>query len=143
MQRAWYSIREEEGLTVVERQDALRRSLEEDFEGTMVELIHGDLDLEELDENYRQLIALPPEVIAVKPIAVRGDWEIEDEALVVNLEADWVLPLTARPEDEDDLQYALSTPAYSALYIRREVEWLEFDNDSGGDAIIEIEGDEE
>lgn len=143
MQRAWYSIREEEGLTVVERQDALRRSLEQDFAGTMAELINGDLDLEELDENYRQLIALPPEVTAVKPIAVRGDWEIEDEALVVNLEADWVLPLTARPEDEDDLQYALSTPAYSALYIRREVEWLEFDNDSGGDAIIEIEGDEE
>lgn len=127
-------------MTVAEREAALRRDLEADFEGTMAGLINGDLDLEELDENFRQLIALPPEVTAVKPLAVRGDWEIEDEALLVNLEADWVLPLTARPEEEDDLQYALSSPAYSALYIRRDVDWLEFDNDSGGDASIEIEG---
>jgi hypothetical protein len=109
----------------------------------MAGLINGELDLEELDENFRQLIALPPEVTAVKPIAVRGDWEIEDEALVVNLEADWVLPLTARPAEEDDLQYALSSPAYAALYIRGDVEWLDFDNDSGGSADIVIEGDEE
>ena len=145
MKRAWYHIREAEGMTVAERQDALRHALEEDFEGTIAGLINGDLDLEELDENFRQFIALPPEVTTVKPLAVRGDWEIEDEALVVNLEADWVLPLTARPEEEEeeDLQYALSSPAYSALYIRRDVEWLEFDNDSGGDASIEIEGDEE
>ncbi len=95
-----------------------------------------------LDDKYRQLIALPQEVTGVKPTAVSGDWEIEDDALVLNLEADWVLPLTARPEDEDELRYVLSLPAYTALYVRGDVEWLDFETDYGGDASISIEGGE-
>jgi hypothetical protein len=142
MSRAWYNIREEEGMTKAERQAALRRSLEKDFAGTLADLIHGDLDLEDLEDKYRQLIALPPEVTGVKPTAVSGDWEIEDDALVLNLEADWVLPLTARPEDEDELRYVLSLPAYTALYVRGDVEWLDFETDYGGDASISIEGGE-
>ena len=145
MKRAWYHIREAEGMTVAERQDALRRALEEDFERTMAGLIKGFLYLGELDEDQRQFIALPPEITEVKPVAVYGDWEIEDEALVVDLAADWVLPLTARPEEEEveDLRHALSIHAYGALYIHSDVYWMEFDNDSGGDASIAIEGDEE
>lgn len=143
MKKAWYDFIEAGGVTVAERQATLRRALEEDFEGTVAGLIDGDLDLGELDEEYLQLIDLPPEVTGVKPIAVRGDWEIVDDALRLDLEADWVLPLTARPDDEDDLQDALSEPAYQALYVRTDLEWLQFDNDSGGYASIEIEGDEE
>ncbi|MCC7279213.1 MAG: hypothetical protein IT487_12980 [Chromatiaceae bacterium] len=143
MSKAWYNFAEYEDVTIAERQATLRQALEEDCEGTLAGLIYGDLELNELDEPYRQLIALPPEVTVVKPIAVRGDWKIKDGALRLDLEADWVLPLTARPDDEDDLQYALSGPAYDALYVSNEVGWLEYDNDSGGDTSLVVEGDEE
>lgn len=99
--------------------------------------------MEGLEEEYRQLIALPREVKAIKPLAVRGDWEIEDEALVLNLEADWVLPLTAWPEDVDDLVDALSRPAYSALRFRSALEGLRFRRDSREtETFYEIEGNE-
>ena len=141
LSKAWYHFAEDEGVTIEERQTLLRQALEEDGEGTLAGLIIGELNLEELDEPVRQLIALPPEVSGIKPIAVRGDWEIEDDALRLDMEADWVLPLTARPDDEDDLQYALSGPAHDALYVSDKVGWLEYDNDSGGNNSIVIEGD--
>ena len=143
LSKAWYHFAEDDGVTIEERQTLLRQALEEDGEGTLAGLIIGELNLDELDEQVRQLIALPPEVSGIKPIAVRGDWEIEDDALRLDMEADWVLPLTARPDDEDDLQYALSGPAHDALYVSDKVGWLEYDNDSGGNNSIVIEGDEE
>ena len=143
IEAARYGITDEKGLTVPERRAALQRALEQDLTGTLTEWINGELGLEGLEEEYRQLIALPREVKAIKPLAVRGDWEIEDDVLVLNLEADWVLPLTAWPEDVDDLVDALSRPAYPALRFRSALEGLRFRRDSREtETFYEIEGNE-
>ncbi len=69
MSRAWYHFVGDEGVTVAERQTTSRKELEQDTEGTLTKLIIRNLELEELDEQVRQFIALPvvaPVIAAVQ-----------------------------------------------------------------------------
>ncbi len=139
MKRARYDLGDED------QRAALQAALEEDSEGTLAALI-DDLPLGDLEEDFRELIDLPPEVESVRAAAVRGDWEIrDDDTLVINLEADWILPLRRRPDDEDELGYAFSQLGYPALiFAHGEEEYgLCYDGDNGGDTSIEIQGDED
>ena len=128
-----------------EQQAALRAALEQDADGTLAALIEGNLDLGEIEDRFRGLIDLPPEVQSVSPIGVYGSWAMNDEGLSVSIDVEWLLPLKTRPADEEemaDLQDALSNPAGDATYIDHEEEYggLEFDGDNGGGTDIDIPG---
>lgn len=136
MDGAWYRLGGGRALL-----KALRRDLEGDLEGTLTNLIVGDLLLADLRAEHRQFIDLPPAVAALRPLAVRGNWVIEQDVFVIDLEADWLLPLVAPPADADELRESLIALGNYALYVVEDNPYgLEFGVHRGSDVRIKLEG---
>ena len=136
MDGAWYQLRGGRALM-----KALRRDLEGDLEGTLSNLIVGDLLLDDLRAEHRQLFDLPQAAAALRPLAIRGEWIIEHDVFMIDLEADWLLPLMAPPADADELRESLIAPGNYALYVVEDNPYgLEFGVHRGSDVRIKLEG---
>lgn len=136
MDGAWYRLGGGRALM-----KALRRDLAGNREGTLTNLIVGDLVLADLRPEHRQLIDLPQAVAALRPLAVRGEWMIEHDVFVIDLEADWLLPLKAPPADADELRESLIALGNYALYVVEDNPYgLEFGVHRGSDVSIKLEG---